>query len=302
MANKSPARRRLDRWLFYPLQTVLLYGFYGLFALLPLDAASALGGFIGTVVGPRLGPANRRAFHNVSLAFPEKDEVECRAILRGMWENVGRTFGEYPHLGRIRDGGRIETVGVEENVRRDAADRPRIFIGAHVGNWELPGIWTAKHIGRMTFIYRAPNNRSADRLICRIRQRAGMAMARKGAEGTKAALKALSQGDNLGMLLDQKLNRGVAVPFFGREAMTTPALALFVQRYECPVIPVQVERLRGAHFRITYHAPLELPRTGDRHADIHAAMTLINQVYEDWIRRRPEQWFWMHRRWIDSIG
>ena len=303
MATKSRFRRRVDRWLFHPLQTILLFGFYGLAAMLPVDAASGLGGFVGRMIGPLLGAANRRALHNVALAFPEKDAAECRSILRGMWDNVGRTFGEYPHLSRIRDSGRIEVVGGEENIRAAQSGQPRIFIAAHVGNWEVSGIWACKHLGRMTFIYREPNNRAADWLIRRIRGgQPGTVMARKGPEGTKAAMKALARGDNLGMLLDQKLNRGIAVPFFGREAMTTPVLALLVQRYDAPVIPTQVVRLRGARFRLIFHPPLVLPRTGDRHADMQAAMVVVNQTYEAWIRQHPEQWFWMHRRWIDSIG
>ena len=302
MATKSPLRRRIDRWVFHPLQTVVLFGFYGVAAALPVDAASALGGLAGRAVGPLLGAANRRALHNIVLAFPEKSEAECRKILRGMWDNIGRTFGEYPHLRRIRDSGRVETVGVAEHVGGGQNGRPRIFVGAHIGNWEVPGIWAAKHIGRMMFIYRQPTNRAADWLIRRIRGQTGMALARKGQEGTKAAMKALSQGDNLGMLLDQKLNRGISVPFFGREAMTTPVLALLVQRYDALVIPTQVERLRGARFRLTFHPPMALPNTGDRHADMQVAMTRVNEAYEAWIRQRPEQWFWMHRRWVDSIG
>lgn len=302
MATKTPARRRLDRWVYYPLQSVVLYASYGLFSLLPVDAASALGGLVGRAAAPFLVAANRRALHNLALAFPDKAEAERRRILRGMWDNIGRTFGEYPHLIRIRDGGRLEAIGVENVNGARAPGRPHILIGAHVGNWELPGAWAAKHVGRMSFIYRAPNNRMADRLIRKVRAAAGMVQFRKGAEGTKGALKALADGDNLGMLLDQKLNRGIAVPFFGREAMTTPALALFALRYDCAVVPTRVERLRGARFRLTFYPPLDLPRSGHRHADTKAIMTRVNDIYEGWIRERPEQWLWMHRRWSDSVA
>ena len=301
MARKSPARRRLDRWVFYPLQTVLLYLSYGVFSLLPVDAASGLGGWIGRTVGPRLGAANRRARHNLSLAMPDLAEPERRRILTGMWDNIGRTFGEYPHLARIRDSARLEVVGAEHANGAAVRDRSRILIGAHIGNWELPGVWTAKHVGRLSFIYRAPNNPPADWLIRRIRSAAGMTQFRKGAAGTKAALATLGRGDNLGMLLDQKLNRGIAVPFFGRDAMTTPALALFAQRFDSAVVPTRVERLDGARFRLTFYPPLEVPNTGNRHDDVKAMMVAVNAMFEGWIRDRPDQWFWMHRRWIESI-
>lgn len=301
MARKSPGRRRLDRWLYYPLQSCMLYLSYGLFSVLPVDWASALGGWIARALGPLLAAANRRAMHNLTIAMPELSDADKRRILRGMWDNIGRTFGEYPHVLRIRDSARLEIVGAEHVTGAAVSDRSRILIGAHIGNWELPGVWTAKHVGRLSFIYRAPNNRLADLLIRRVRSAAGMVQYRKGPDGTRAAMRALARGDNLGMLLDQKLNRGIAVPFFGRDAMTTPALALFALRFECAVVPTRVERLNGARFRLTFYPPLAVPRTDNRHDDTKAYMAHVNEIFEGWIRERPDQWFWMHRRWIDSI-
>ncbi len=301
MARKSVARRRLDQWVYYPLQTALLYLSYGAFWLMPVDVSSAVGGWIGRIIGPRLASANRRAMHNLALAMPNLSEAEKRRILRGMWDNVGRTFGEYPHLLRLREPNRLEVVGAEHVNGAAVANRPRILMGAHIANWELPGAWTAKHVGRLSFIYRPPNNRAADWLIRHVRSTAGMTLYRKGNEGTKAAMKALSRGDNLGMLMDQKLNRGIAVPFFGRDAMTAPALALFARRFDCAVVPTRVERLHGARFRLTFYPALEFEQTSDRHADITAIMERVNTVIEGWVRDRPDQWFWMHRRWVESI-
>ena len=301
VARKTPQRRRLDRWLYYPLQSAVMYLCYGLFGLLPVDLASAVGGWIGRTIGPRLASANRRAMHNLAMALPELSEAERRRIVRGMWDNVGRTFAEFPHLTRLRQADRLEIVGAENVTGADVASRPRILMGAHIGNWEVQGAWAAKYVGRLSFIYRAPNNRAADWLIRRVRSTTGMTLYRKGSEGTKAAMKALANGDNLGMLLDQKLNNGIAVPFFGRDAMTAPALALFTLRFDCAVVPCRVERLGGAHFRLTFYPALQYVRTGDRHADIKAIMSQVNEVIEGWVRERPEQWFWMHRRWIESV-
>ncbi len=302
MMAAGPRRRWVKRWVAYPLQAALLCTLLFLFRLLPVDAASALGGRIGRTVGPRLTAANRRAAHNLARSFPEKSAAERGRILLGMWDNVGRILAEYAHLVRLRDGGRIETVGLDTLTAHKAAGGPLILIGAHIGNWELPGVWCARHARPITTVYRPPNNRSVDRLIGRIRSAAGMVEVRKGTEGTRAALKALSEGRNLGMLLDQKLNRGIALPFFGREAMTTPALGLFALRFDCPVVPIRVERTGGANFRVTVCPPLEISRTGDREADVAAIMTRVNRMYEDWIRERPEQWLWMHRRWKDSVS
>jgi KDO2-lipid IV(A) lauroyltransferase len=119
----------------------------------------------------------------------------------------------------------------------------------------------------------------------------------KGAAGARAALAFLRGGGRLGMLVDQKLNDGIAVPFFGRLAMTAPAAAAYALRFGCPVVPAYVERLGPARFRVICEAPLALPATGDRIADIAALTTEINGCLERWIRARPESWLWLHRRW-----
>ena len=101
------------------------------------------------------------------------------------------------------------------------------------------------------------------------------------------------------MLTDQKMNDGIPVPFFGRPAMTAPALAVLALRFDCVVLPARVERLGGAHFRLTVFPALPLPRSGDSHADAATLMARVNAILETWIRERPEQWFWVHRRWSD---
>ena len=104
---------------------------------------------------------------------------------------------------------------------------------------------------------------------------------------------------HLTLLVDQKLNDGIPVPFFGRTAMTAPALALLALHFDCAVLPARVERAVGAHFRLTIEPPLPLPRSGQRAADVAALMAAVNRTLETWIRERPEQWFWVHSRWPD---
>ena len=121
----------------------------------------------------------------------------------------------------------------------------------------------------------------------------------RGAEGARRALALMRKGEHLGMFVDQKLNDGIPVPFFGRDAMTAPALARFALKFDCPVVPVRVERLHGSCLRITHYPPIDLPRTGDRQADVAATMAKVNAVIEGWVRERPEQWLWLHNRWPD---
>jgi len=147
--------------------------------------------------------------------------------------------------------------------------------------------------------YRAPNNPFVSALVQRLRQRLSPGgFLPKSAEGARQALAMLKAGAHIGMLVDQKQNDGIAVPFFGRDAMTTPAVAAFAQRMRVPIIAGNVERLRGAYFRIVV-CRVEQADTGDRKADVAETTRRINVLFEAWIRERPDLWFWVHRRWPD---
>jgi KDO2-lipid IV(A) lauroyltransferase len=115
----------------------------------------------------------------------------------------------------------------------------------------------------------------------------------------RRSMEALKEGRHLALLVDQKMNDGIPVPFFGRDAMTAPAVAQLAMRYNAAIVPARVERLAGAHFRLTVFPEVVQPRSGNRQADTRAIMASVNAVLESWIRARPEQWFWLHRRWPD---
>lgn len=282
------------------IQYALARVFVFVVGLLPLGLSSALGGWMGRCIGP-VSSVHRTARDNLTKAFPEKTPAEISKILGGMWDNLGRYVFEFPHLDQLRfegPGARIEIVGVENADALRDDGKPGIFFSGHLGNWELASRSVSSRGIALHGIYRAPNNPLMEPLFTRQNRGKGELLA-KGAKGAKRALQLLKAGEHLGILVDQKMNDGIAVPFFGRDAMTAPAIAQFAYRYNCPIVPVRVERLRGARFRVTHYPPLTLPDTGDRHADVQQTMTDINAMLEGWIRARPEQWFWVHRRWRD---
>ena len=273
---------------------------FGAFQFLPLDGASALGGALARRIGPFLG-VSKLARRNISRAFPELSETEIGRVVTGMWDNLGRVAAEYPHLRKIavfEPGGRVETHGFEHVDRAVAAGRRMIVFSGHIANWEIGMLAGAQYGISVAEIYRAANNPLMDRMIARFRGD-GVEFIPKGAVAARRAIAALSRGSHLGLLWDQKMNDGIPVPFFGRPAMTASALAVLALRFDCDVLPLRVERLVGARFRVTVFPPLPLPRSGDRHADAAALMVRVNATLEAWIRDRPEQWLWVHRRWPD---
>ena len=272
----------------------------GALSVLPVDWASALGGALARWIGPHSG-VSKRARANLRAALPELGEARIEAIIRGMWDNLGRVVFEYPHLAKIKvfaGDGRVDVRGLDHLEQALAGKRRVIMFSGHLGNWEVAALAGGQYGLDIAQIYRAANNPHIDRMLRRLRGDPGELIP-KGAVASRRAVAALRRGAHLSLLADQKLNDGIAVPFFGREAMTAPALAMLALRFECDVLPVRVERLRGAHFRLTVHPPLPLPNSGDRDADTLALMTEVNRTLESWIRERPEQWFWLHHRWPD---
>lgn len=276
--------------------------FFAAMANLPLGLASAAGGAIARLVGPRLALTGR-ARRNLDLALPHLSDEERRGIIREMWDNLGRIAAEYPHLARLKcfaPGARVEVVGTEHIDRARTRGRPLIFFSGHFGNWEVASI-AVKQCGLdLVQVYRSANNPAVEAIMRRLRQSLGVEPVRKGPAGARRIVAALRQGQNLALLIDQKMNDGIVVPFFGRAAMTAPALAELALRYDCPVLPVRVDRLDGARFRVTIFRALDFARSGDRQADVRSAMTEVNHCLEEWIRERPGQWFWLHRRWPES--
>lgn len=283
------------------LEAATLFLALGLFRTLPPDAASNLGGWIGRTLGPRHG-VSRRARGNLALAMPELSASEVERIVRDMWDNLGRVAAEYPHLDTIADpaSGRVELVGVDQVRGLAEAGRAAVLAGAHLANWEVLPVAAAQNGIDMTGIVREPNNPLVRPVLDRLRGVAGGVRVPKGKAAAKEAIDALKGGRILALLFDQKLNEGVPVPFFGTEAMTVTAPAQLALRFGCPLIPVRVERIGPARFRVRAYPPIPLPDTGDRPDRVLAATRALNECLEEWIRDRPAEWLWVHRRWPDE--
>jgi KDO2-lipid IV(A) lauroyltransferase len=298
--RQTAARRGLARTLMYLVEAVAARTLLGFLRLLPFGAASALGSGLFRAVGPRLR-AHRIARRNLVCAFPDWDAARIDACLRGVWDNLGRGAGEFAHVDRIDaadPNGRVEVIGLEHLLAAREAGA-FVVMSAHMANWEVASVVPAAHGFPLNNIYRSADNPWMDSYVRRIRGRFTNRLIPKGLPGAREAMAGLKAGQPLGLLLDQKLNEGVPVPFFGRPAMTAAAPVEMALRLGLPLLPVRLERIEKTRFRVTIHAPMEPPATGDRRADTLAVLTQFNAMLEDWVRDRPEQWFWVHKRWPD---
>jgi KDO2-lipid IV(A) lauroyltransferase len=276
------------------LEAVPIYLLYGIFSLLPVELTSFLGGWLLRRIGPHLA-IHQVALSNLQLALPEL-AAQHQQIARDMWDNLGRTMGEYPHLGTLRQPKYLEIIGGEHVQAAVESDKTAIYFSGHLANWEIPSLAVKVSGQELALIYRQPNNRLVDRLLRHARLPVTRTLTPKGSEGAKNLLKMIRDRRPIGLLVDQKMNDGVAVPFFGHPAMTAPAIASLVQRFDLKLHPVQTERLQGPHFRVTIYPELVLNQ------DRMDTMIQINQLLETWIRQNPAQWLWVHRRWPDQIS
>jgi KDO2-lipid IV(A) lauroyltransferase len=256
------------------------------------------------VVGPML-PENRMAAASLAAAFPEKSATERAAILSGAWENFARVTVEFVFLDDLAasfdpahpDKGQVTVSGIDQFVALRDDGKPGIIIAAHLANWEILGV-VAQKFGLKTVIpFRAPANmRVASEVLAHRAALMGTLVENsRGASFELAA--ALHRGAHLGMLVDQRLSRGIDVPFFGRPALTNPLAAKFARQYDCPVHGARAIRRPDGGLHLELTGPIALPRDGDGLIDVVAATTAINLVVEGWVREHPDQWFWLHDRW-----
>lgn len=303
MSEAASPRLSLTQRLRYGIETAGFFAAIGFFKLFPIDAASAVGGWIGRNLISRTSLSNR-ARENLRNAYPGIEDAEVARIVRGMWDNLGRVLAEYGHLDKIHwrtKRSRIDVVGVENFDRARTAGKGILLISAHFANWEIMPFAAREYGLSGGVVVRPTNNPYVARWLDRVRSRNGLPeLISKGAQGTRRIFTLLRRGDCICILVDQRASEGIPAPFFGRDAMTTPAPASLALKLGAKIVPVWNERLRGARFRMTVFPAIDPPNTGDDDKDVMQLTAAINAFVEERVRARPEQWLWIHKRWSDK--
>lgn len=292
-------RPPLARTLRYGLEAAAFFAAMAVFRVIGLSAASSLGGWIGRNIFSLL-PPDRVARVNLALAFPEKSEAERDAIRMTMWDNLGRVVGEYPHLERFSPLGDDPRITVEFPPGLCADDmrgRSLLFLSAHLGNWEMLPI-TGEQLGLDgAALVRPPNNPYIADWVARQRRINGPDTLIAKHNAMRAMLTQLRGRKTLYMLVDQKLREGIAVPFFGRDAMTTPAPAALALKLGPQIVMVSNARRPGSRFHVRVLPPLNFTPAGDETSDIQGLTAAITARIEEMVRADPGQWLWIHNRW-----
>lgn len=302
--RKAGSRSATFRYLVWGLEVLLLGSFWQMSAWLSPDRASAMGRWLLQHIGPRLAKT-RHIQRNLRLAFPAKTDAEIHALTRAVWGNLGAVLAEYPHLQTLCSG--VPSERIQVVVRGDIkafghTKKPAVFVTAHLANWEIAGYVAAQLGPPLTGLYTPLQNPWLDRMLYRYRLVLGCGMVNRD-RAARVMLRSLEAGRSIGLIVDQRVDSGKPLAFFGHDKLTTLVPASLALRFGCELLPIRVERLEGAaRFRVTVYEPVEPDDEAlSEEAKLVQMMSKINGLFEAWIRERPQDWQCGNRRWPKTI-
>jgi KDO2-lipid IV(A) lauroyltransferase len=292
----SPVVDHAVWWLEAAVPRVLWW----LGCILPTDMASALGGLAASTVGPHLRK-QQVLLDNLKIALPHLDERARQKIAREIWTEAGRVIAEFALLDRIcgsEAADRLEIVLRHDLTPAGTAQRPAMFVTAHLSNFELAVTAATRNAVPLSIVSTPQRNPFVQAPLESFRRPLGCRyLPSRG--GLRQLIREVADGRSLGWITDQRHDRGEILPFFGVHAPTATMPALLALRLNCDLVPARVERLSGCRFRITICEPLS-PAGLEHLPQQEAARELtrrLNALFEQWISERPGQWLCFKRRW-----
>ena len=287
--------------LKHRLEYYALRGVLALLALLPRRAALAVAERVALLGYWPLGIRRRVVTRQIAAALPALTPREVRAVARGAYRHLGRITVELPlaaAAGRDTLLSFYESADDFTPVRRAIeGGRGVVLITGHFGNWELGGAYVPAMGFPHDVIVRRQANPLVDRWVNARRAALGMTPV-PDSEAVRRIPRAFRAGRPVGFVADQGV-LGLAstfVPFFGRPAKTPRGPGVYAVKYDLPMIFCAAVRMPSGKYHFLVR-PVAFEKTGDREADVDAAVAAFTHVLEDCVREYPDQYFWHHRRW-----
>lgn len=285
----------------YRLEYALAWVFLKSIGALPRPLARAVGISLAWVIYLLHGKLRRVGRRNLELAFPEKTRKERAKILRGVFTSLGRQLAEiclYRRYTRENVSKIVVYEGFENYERALTRGKGVLFLTAHLGAWELSAFAHSLYGYPLGVLMRPLDNPYLDRLVRSYRTLHGnKAVDKDFARGLIAAMR---KGEAVGVLMDTNMiaSQGVFVDFFGIQACTASGIARVALRTDAAVVPgFTIWDPMLKKYRLRFDPAAKLIRTGDTEADVVANTALFTKIIEDYVRRYPDQWLWVHRRW-----
>ena len=284
------------------LEYAAAWPFIKLLGILPRPMARAVGISLAWFFYLLHFRLRRVGMRNLAMVFPEKSKAEHARILRGEFASLGRQLAELCQFPRYTRENVDEVVvydGFENYKQARARGKGVLFLTAHFGAWELSAFMHSLHRHWMHIVMRPMDNVYLNRMILEYRTMHGNKAVDK-ADFVRGLLSAMKAGEVVGILMDTNMTppQGVFVDFFGIPACTASGLARIALRTDAAVIPgFTIWDKALGKYRLRFDPAVELVRTGDLEADIVANTQKFTKVIEGYVRKYPEQWLWVHRRW-----
>ena len=280
----------------YFFQFIIIIIFFIFFKILGPNISSAISGKIFELIGP-LFRSKKLIHSNIRKAFPDIDYNGLNKINKMMWNNYGRVFAEYVFIKDFRKGkleSKIEIEGkevLEEIIRRKSQV---IFVSGHLSNFELMALYLEKTGINLSAIYRPLNNIYLNKIMEKIRLKyICKHQIKKGIGGMKRLINLKKKNFSTALMIDQRVSEGILSDFFNNQAFTTTIPAQLVRKFDIPVVPVFIERIKGINFKITIQKPIKFSKK----ESVQSITDKLNSTLEELILKKPENWIWSHNRW-----
>lgn len=271
--------------------------------LMPDALVRACGTVLGLLFYAIDGAHRRIAHRNLETAFPVRSKAERRAIARAAFAHFGRLLMELLKFSTLSPEQMLARVEFEGDERARAAyahGHGVLFVTGHFGYWELQALVHALRVQPVAVLGRALDNPRLNDRLEQIRQRTGNTVIYRN--GTiRRVMRTLESGRGVAVLIDQHImsRDAIYVDFFQQPAATTSAVAALALRTGAIVVPVFALPLGRGRYRMIYEHPVEPPRDDSEDA-IRVFTQRCTDVLEMYVRRHPELWLWMHRRWREA--
>ena len=278
----------------YFFQSIIIYVFFIIGKVFGINYSRKIFSSMFQILAPFF-KSKKTIQKNLDI-FDSKITVEKkRKIISSMWRNYGLTFIEYIFLNRFRNSdSHIEIVG-EENLKNVLEkNKPAIFISGHFANYELMSMEITKKNIKLATIYRPLNNYFLNPFMEYLRKKyVCKNQIKKGINGVREAIEFIKEGTSVAMMIDQRVSEGQKVNFFGKPASTTTLPAQLEIKYKLPIIPVFIERMGDAKFKVEFFDEINVHDFKDKE-DLTKS---LNEILEKMIVKNPYQWIWTHNRW-----
>jgi KDO2-lipid IV(A) lauroyltransferase len=287
-------REKIEFWLVKVVAETLGH--------LPRGIARQLAALLVWVASPLLSRLRRVGMRNLQMAMPELPREECQRILKGVFRSLGRQLVEFCRMSRYtpqNTRGWIRTEGLDHYLAARRRGKGVLVLTGHLGAWELSSFYHSMMGYPMGLVIRRLDNRRLDEYVNSRRCMHGNAVLHKDDFG-RGLLKAMRHGETVGILMDTNMTppQGEFVEFFGKQACTATGVAHIARKTGAAVVPGFMLWEESEHRYVLHFGPqLDLPKTEDVATDILAATQICTSNLESWIRRYPDQWLWIHRRW-----